>query len=120
MLKIKFANNTEVEYIEAFETEEFFSGASRRTLTVYCAENAIGVDALHNVIKNEANTAAIIMGDENVQNNYSGYVLELACGINPVLVTPQTPEAPAVYENRIVFKLGKRTYIEQALKNLGL
>lgn len=122
MLKLKFANNTEVVYLEALETEEYFNGSSRRTLSVTCAEDAISVDSLHTILTNETNTATITMTntEDDAENVYTGYVLELACGIQSVLVRAETPESAAVYENRLVFKLGKRTYIEQQLKSLGL
>ena len=123
-LKVKFSNSkkTEVEYLTALETEEFFNGSARRTLTISCAEDAIGVDALHSILKTENNVATLTMSNDEtgVENVYTGYVLELACGIKPELIAAETPEMPAQYENRLVFKLGKRTYIEQQLHDLGI
>lgn len=120
MLKIKIAN-TEIEYLEALETEEFFNGASRRTLTVTCAPDVIGMDAL-NALLTEENLASVTMTNDEVGaiNVYDGYVLKLACGIQSRLTQAETPDTPAVYEDRLVFKIGKRTYIEQKLHELGL
>lgn len=119
---IKFANGAACNYLNALETEEFHNGASRRTLTFECAADAIGLDQLNTILSNEKNTAELTLTNEeaNISNIYSGYVLKLKCGIERKLVQAETPETPAVYADRIVFKLGKRTYIEEALKNLGL
>lgn len=120
MLKIKIAN-AEFEYLDALETEQFYNGASRRTLTITCAPNAIGLDAL-NALLTENNLGSIsVTNDEmGVTNYHEGYVLKLECGIKNTLVKAESPEAAAVYADRLVFKLGKRTYIEEALHKLGL
>lgn len=120
MMTIKIAN-TEIEYLTALETEEYFNGSSRRTLTVNCAPNAIGLDEL-NALLTEENLASIaLFNDElGVTNYHDGYVLKLECGIKATLVQPETPDTPAVYEDRLIFKIGKRTYIEDQLHKLGL
>lgn len=129
MLKIKIAN-TEFEYLNALETEEFFNGSSRRTLTITCAPDATSLDAL-NALLTEENLASVTLvntsagTDEEgnaltVTNVYDGYVLKLSCGIRNELVQTETPDRAAVYEDRLVFKLGKRTYIEEQLHKLGL
>lgn len=129
MLKIKIAN-TEIEYLSAVETEEFYNGASRRTLTLTCAPDAASLDAL-NALLTEENLASVTLvntsagTDEEgnaltVTNVYDGYVLKLSCGIRNELVQTETPDRAAVCEDRLVFKLGKRTYIEEQLHKLGL
>lgn len=127
MLKIKIAN-TEFEYLSAVETEEFFNGASRRTLTLTCAPDAASLDAL-NALLTEEHLASIALtndgsGEEGnaqaVTNIYDGYVLKLFCGIRSELVQAETPDSAAVYSDRLVIKLGKRTYIEEQLHKLGL
>lgn len=119
-MNIKFLNGTKIEYLNALETEEYYNGSSRRTLSFECEVGVISVDELNTVLSNEDNTAKIELSNGEVVNIYDGYVLKLKCGIEPKLVQGETPEAPAVYEDRLVFKLGKRTYIEEQLKKLGL
>lgn len=129
MLKIKIAN-TEIEYLSAVETEEFYNGSSRRTLTLTCAPDAASLDAL-NALLTEEHLASIALTNDSagtdekgnaltVTNVYDGYVLKLSCGIRSELVQTETPDRAAVYEDRLVFKLGKRTYIEEQLHKLGL
>ena len=132
-MKIKLKNGKEIDYLIAFETEEYFNGSSRRTLTFECDKNAISVDELNKLLSNEDNLKEIILTNENVAVNiptdkteqsftniYSDYILKLKCGIENKLVIGETPETKAVYEDRIIFKLGKRTYIEEQLEKLGL
>jgi len=119
-MNIKFTDGTNFEYLNALETEEYFNGASRRTLTFECEVGAIGVDQLNAVLSDEANTRSIELSNGDVTNIYDGYMLKLKCGIENKLIQSETPETPAVYEDRLVFKLGKRTYIEEQLKKLGL
>ena len=135
-MDIKFLNGTTFNYLNAVETEEYYNGASRRTLTFEAEPGVIGVDALNAVLSDEANTKSITLtGDEvaildeqgnptgeytRAVNIYDGYVLKCKCGIENKLVQAETPETAAVYADRIIFKLAKRTYIEEQLKNLGL
>ena len=119
-MNIKFTNGTEFEYMNALETEEYYNGASRRTLTFECEVGVVGVDALNNLLSKEENTQAIKLSNGDVTNIYEGYVLKCKCGIENKLVQAETPENAAVYADRLVFKLGKRTYIEEQLKKLGL
>ena len=120
MLKINIAD-AEFEYLNALETEAQYNGASRRVLAVTCMPDAISVDAL-NAMLTEKNLASITMTntDTGAVNIYEGYVLKLACGVSAVLTQPETPDTPAVYKDRLIFKVGKRTYIEKKLHELGL
>ena len=121
-MNIKLANGTAFEYIDAVETEEFYNGSSRRTLTFECAVGAISVDELNTLLSDEANTQSITLenAEENAVNIYDGYVLKLKCGIENKLVKSETPETPAVYADRLVFKLGRRTFLEELLLKAGI
>ena len=119
-MNIKFLNGTNFEYLNAVETEDYFNGTNRRTLTFECETGIIGVDELNSVLNDEKNTQSIQLSNGEVTNIYDGYVLKLKCGIENKIIAPETPESPAVYADRLVFKLGKRTYIEEQLHKLGL
>lgn len=131
-LKIIFSdiNKTEQGYLNCIETEEYYNGASRRTLTFEIARNAANIEMLDTLCSAEGNVERLeLINDEFevehtdgskeikiVTNIYEGYVLKLKVGVEPKLVDPETQ----TYEDRIVLKLGKRTYIEQKLHDLGL
>lgn len=117
-MNIKFKNGTNLKYLKALETEEYFNGANRRTLTFECPPGVVKIDELNAMISDEANTSCIELSNGDVTNIYDGYVLKLKCGIENKLIRAETPDTPAVYEDRLIFKLGKRTYLEQQLLNL--
>ncbi len=136
-MKIKFKNSKEVEYLKAIEREEYYNGSSRRTLTFECDKNAISIDELNSILSVEENLKEITLINEQVpmtipegeellqepqpfSNIYNDYLLKLKCGIENKLLAEETPETKAIYEDRIIFKLGKRTYIEEQLEKLGL
>lgn len=120
MLLVKIADK-EFEYLDAVETEEYYNGASRRTLTFNCAANAIGLDELNALlIEDNLTTITLHNAEDDITNFHEGYVLKLSVGLQNYLVNAETLDAPAVYEDRIVFKLGKRTYIEEQLHRLGV
>lgn len=116
-LKIRFADKTEVAYLNAVETEEYWGGSSRRTLTFEIARAAANLETL-DTLCTEANCASLelINEEEAISNIYDGYALKLKVGVEPVLIDAQQQ----TYEDRIVLKLGKRTYIEERLHELGL
>lgn len=115
MLKVKFANTAEIEYLTALETEEYWNGSARRTLKIECSVDAIDVDSLNKILSNETNIATITLTntEEQISNIYDGYVLKMKVGIEPALIAPEAASAEAVYEDRLVFKMGKRTYTEE-------
>ena len=135
-MNIKFLNGTNFSYLNAIETEEYYNGASRRTLTFEAEAGVMGVDELNSIISDENNTKSITLtGDEvdvldaegnptgettQAVNIYDGYVLKCRCGIENKLVQAETSDTAAVYADRIIFKLAKRTYIEEMLHRLGL
>ena len=120
MLKIKIAE-TEIEYLDALETEEHYNGSFRRTLTVTCMPDTIGVDALNTLLTEENLASVTLVNTEtNASAIHEGYVLKLKVGIENKLVQAETPDSPALYEDRLIFKVGMRTYIEEQLHKLGL
>lgn len=127
-MKAIFTNGAELEYLNALETEEYWGGSNRRTLTFTCAPDAVSIDALNAVLSDMANTQRLSLtdttryesGENTVTNYYDGYTMKLAVGIDKVLVQPDSPDSPAVYEDRLVFKLGRPTAIEAALAKLGI
>ena len=135
-MKIIFKNGAEVTYLNAVETEEYWGGSSRRTLTFTCAPDAVSIDALNAVLSDSANLKSIELHGEfqtqeirddgikdvkiPVTNIYEDYTKKLRVGIEPVLVQPESPDRPVLYEDRLVFKLGRPTFIEQQLAALGI
>ena len=129
MMKVVFGSGTEVTYLHAIETEEFWGGSSRRTLTFTCAPDAVSIDALNMILSDTANTETLALHgaidnpdgtQQAITTLYEDYPMKLAVGIDKVLVQPESPESAAVYADKLVFKLGRPTFIEQQLAALGI
>lgn len=117
VLKMKFMNGAEQAYLTALETEEYYNGSSRRTLTFDIAREAANLEEL-DALCTEENLAKLelINEEEGISNIYDGYVLKLKLGVEQKLANPETN----TYEEYVCLKLGKRTYIEEQLHKLGL
>ena len=127
-MKVSFGNGAEVTYLESLETEESWGGSSRRTLTFTCAPDAVSVDTLNTILSDVDNTRIMALtntmayehGENTITNYYEGYTIKLSVGIEKVLVQPESPDSAAMYADRLVFKLGRPTFIEQQLAALGI
>lgn len=75
MLKIKVGTK-EFEYLNSLETEEYYNGSSRRTLTVNCSSDAIGLDEL-NVLLTEDNLAGLVMTNTEGISVYKDVLAEM-------------------------------------------
>ena len=127
MLAIKFADaqKTTFEYRSAIETEEFYNGDYRRVLIVEFSKDQANVETLNDLCSEESNLARIELtnDEQEITNIYEGYVLKLKIGVEPVFLD----DGAQKYEDRIVLKLGKRSFTEQliadqktALNTLGV
>ena len=135
-MKITFKNGSELNCIEAVEHEEFCLGSNRHVLTVICEQDAISLDALNAILGDTANAKTVsienMVQEEKVVNGnlvvteipvekpYEGYTMKLKVGVEPALVQPEGPDSAAVYADRLVFKLGRPTFIEQRLAAIGI
>lgn len=121
-MKVKFANGTSINYLNALETEEFWNGSQRRTLTFTCDAEEIGLDQLNSILNSQSNLENIeLTNEENgITNFYDGYTIKISVGVDKEKIVEETPVAPAQYADRIVFKLGKPTFIEAQLAKLGI
>lgn len=110
MHKIKIAN-TEFEYLSAYETSENYNNEMRRTLTVTCEAGVIGLTEL-NALLTKDNLASIELSNDEfgITDYCDGYTIKLECGIKRVLMQAESHDGAAVYEDRLVFKLGRINY----------
>lgn len=109
MLKIKFVNGTEVPYLEALETEEFYNGSSRRTLTFEMDAATTNVQELSDLCtENNCAVLELTNTDLEITNIYEDYILKLSCGTKMVFVVEDNSSREIVE-----LKLGKRTFMER-------
>lgn len=119
---IQFQTGAKVGYLNALETEEFWGGSNRRVLTFTCDTEEVGVDQLNAILSEKGNleTLELVNEELGVSNIYEGYTIKMNVGLTRELQAAETPEAPAQYVDRLVFKLAKPTFIEAQLARLGI
>lgn len=117
MYKIKYANGAEIPYNKAVETEEHYNGSARRTLTFDIDPSAVNVQTLADINGVEDNTKIIELEntETGITNVYNGYVLLLSCGL-----MQRYNDEDGTTTQVVCLKLGKRTYIEEKLHELGI
>lgn len=120
-MKIIFANNKELEYIEALETSTFYDNANRRMLQFTVSKDAITLDELNNILSDSANITQLhlVNEEEGAENYYDNYEIKMELAMRPEVVVSMEDDTE-LKEDRIVFKLGKLTTIEKQLKALGI
>ena len=120
MLKLKLQSGFEMPYESAVEAEDFVGGTNRRTLTITAAAAAAPLNVLEQQL-NEQNLATITLEntEKAITNSLAGFVLRHEFGLKNFAAQRESELAPAVYEDKIVIVLGKRTYIEAELKRQG-
>lgn len=118
-MQIKFNNGKILNCLESLEQEEYYNGSSRRTLTVKL-DKSYSMDELNKLVSDTSNIESIKVTADTWENIYDSYTMKLRLGIEQNLVTEETPETPSVYEEVVVLKLGRPTYIERQLAKLGI
>ena len=118
-MKIILANGTELNPLVVSGASTHTQGARRDTLSFIFSGNE-DINALDKAFSESACESITIVGEDESESIYKGYTIRAELKKAPVEVTPETPEAPAVIENRITVSMTQRTYIETQLAALGI
>ena len=110
------ADRTERTALEVSGAAQYIQGNNRDTLTFIfpASEGMETLDAAFTAEKCET----ITIRDGSEEYTHSGYTVRGGLSKAPVLVTPETADAPAIYEDRITVTMGQRTYVETLLAQL--
>ena len=111
------ADKTELTALEVSGATQYIQGSNRDALAFVFAASE-GMEALDAAFTAEK-CASITIRDGGEEYTHSGYTVRGGLSKAPVLVTPETADAPAVYEGRITVTMGQRTYVETLLAQMG-
>lgn len=111
------ADKTELTALEVSGATQYIQGSNRDALTFIfpASEGMETLDAAFTAEKCET----ITIRDGSEEYTHSGYTVRGGLAKAPVLVTPETADAPAVYGARITVTMGQRTYVETLLGQMG-
>lgn len=121
-MKVIFTNGKEVNYIEAIETSAFYENANRRMLEFKLEKDAISLSELNEILSNEENLTRLhlVNEEENAENYYDDYQIKMELSVRTIPTGEFDESGEEIKAERVIFKLGKLTYIEKKLKELGL
>lgn len=122
---VKLNDNTELTALTVIGQSRYFQGANRDSLEIVFAKGAHPFDTLDVLFADPSKTGHITLIDDTDPNNpalfvHDGYMLRMSMSLAPVIVTPATPTAPAVTQERISVIMAQETYIEHQLRALGV
>lgn len=110
------ADKTELTALEVSGATQYIQGSNRDALTFVFAASE-GMEAMDAAFSPD-NCETITIRDGSEEYTHSGYTVRGSLSKAPVLVTPETADAPAVYEDRITVTMGQRTYVETLLAQI--
>lgn len=118
-MKITLANGTELVAINVDGGKRFVQNAQRDVLTFWFDKNAACFEELDTAFGTTKNTERImITEDDGTASLHEGYILRLSLSLVPVVVTPETVDAPAVTEERYSVEMAQETYTEHLIRQL--
>ena len=110
------ADKTELTALEVSGAPQYIQGSNRDALTFVFAASE-GMEAMDAAFSPD-NCETITIRDGSEEYTHSDYTVRGSLSKAPVLVTPETADAPAVYEDRITVTMGQRTYVETLLAQI--
>lgn len=116
-MKIKLNNGNELSLIMVSGGPRYVQGTQRDTLNfVFPAD--VGMDTIDEAFTETACERITIMGDDGGEDIHKGYTIRAGLTKASVELEKSTPDAEAVYEDRITVSMSQRTYTETQLKNM--
>lgn len=121
MIKIKLADNSEIEVLANTAVYPSMSANNRSRMEIHLTETAMTLDAFEALFSDEAKTASIHLIDTESGSDitYSNYSIVASIGKKSVATVNYQTGATAT-EMHLVVELEQLTYIEQQLKALGI
>lgn len=118
-MQIKLADNTTITALKVDGGKQYIQGAQRDVLAIHIAKDAATFDALDTATGDATKTARItIIGDDGSEALHEGYILRQSLASKPVLIAPETADAPARYEERYIVELAQETYTERQIRQV--
>ena len=118
-MTIRLADGTELEALKVDGGKRYVQNAQRDVLTFWFAKETANFEELDAAFGSAQNTERItITGDDGAEALHEGYILRLSLALVPVVVTPETVDAPAVTEERYSVEMAQETYTERLIRQI--
>lgn len=113
-MEIKLADGRTLEALVINGHNIVHQNASRDSLEFVFSKSAYSLEEIDRIFQPE-NTEQILIGEENL---YQDYTLRVRLSLVPVVVSPSTPDTPEVVEERIEVVMAQKTYLEKQIERL--
>lgn len=129
MLKVKFADNREIECLYVNGSKQQYQGFNRDTLEFVFKFENISLDELNNIFNNQELTSTMYLitdtqlsnGEPSVQSfRYDDYILKVSITMRPEVIQSESSDNPEITEDRVYVSMAQLTYIEKRLKILNI
>ena len=125
MYSVQFGSITtqcEDFYLES----DFWNNATRSVGVFQFDPSTVTVDTLNGIVADENNTNLVKVysivegGEPQLVTELEKYNLKLSIILQPVLISDETPTAPAEFADKIFLRIAQRTYTEQYLHDINI
>lgn len=121
---VKFADGTELPYIEAMEGPEYYDNAQRRVLRLQIDPAVTTLDAVNALASDPDKLASLTLvnDDQNpaLTSVYDNYGIKISLSLEPVTIGEDKDTGATIRAERISLALGRYTPIELQLMRLGI
>ena len=118
MVKIKFADNTELDVIQVNGSSIFYQNATRDSLEFVFNKQQYDLNTIDNVFSDADKVRTITIEDEQGQHVYNDYVLKVSIRSERIIIEKGDSTKPDVTEERVFAKVAQQTYIEKLLEQM--
>ena len=112
-MKIVLTNGTELSPAVVIGEKKYVQGVNRDALTFVFAEASL--DEMDSIFTAENCESINIVGDDESEAIYNGYVIRVELVKKQVETQPATSNSEAVTENRVFVTMAQRTQAEEQL-----
>lgn len=118
-MQIRLADGTILECISIFGKKGHYQGANREFLEFHISPETCSFEQLDQLTGDSGSTHRIYIIDDNGDEFlHEHFVIRKELALKQVEVSPETADAPAQYETRIIVELAQLTYAEVQLQQL--
>ena len=125
MYSVSFGNTT-VQCEDFYLESDFWNNANRPIAVFMFSPSDVSVDTLNTIVSSEDNTNlinvySVVEGeDSQLVSELEKYNLKVSIALQATLISEETPDAPAEFQDKIFLRLARRTYTEQYIHDHDL
>lgn len=114
-MTLNFADNTSLTALQINASKRFYQNANRDSLEIVFDPTTVSFETLRTVFSDPTKLSSIAIDGKYL---YEDYTVRIKLALEPTVISEDTPDSPAVTEERFIVIIAQSTYIEKALAAL--